>query len=52
MRFEIRDTGKIWRLDNGHPVVICGSGMMRINHCCCEDGSEFMFERLRARLGQ
>lgn len=51
MHFEIREAGKIWRLDNGRPVVICGSGMLRIDNCHREDGSDFLFQRLRARLG-
>jgi methionyl-tRNA formyltransferase len=51
MHFEIREAGKIWRLDNGHPVVICGSGMLRIDNCHREDGSDFLFQRLRAKLG-
>jgi methionyl-tRNA formyltransferase len=51
MPFEIRDEGKIWRLDNGRPTVVCGSGMLRIDSCLGENGSEFLFERLRSRLG-
>jgi methionyl-tRNA formyltransferase len=51
MPFEIREAGKIWRLDSGRPVVICGSGMLRIDNCHREDGSDFLFQRLRARLG-
>ena len=51
MNFELREAGKIWRLDNGRPVVICGSGMLRIDNCHREDGSDFLFQRLRARLG-
>ncbi len=31
MPFEIRDEGKIWRLDSGRPTVVCGSGMLRID---------------------
>jgi methionyl-tRNA formyltransferase len=50
MRFEIRTAGKIWRLDKGRPIVICGAGMLRIDDCRREDGSEFLFQRLRARL--
>jgi methionyl-tRNA formyltransferase len=48
--FEIRDVGKIWRLDNGRPTVVCGTGMLRIDHCRRDDGSEFTFQRLRSRL--
>jgi len=51
MPFEIRDEGKIWRLDNGRPTVVCGSGMLRIDNCLGENGSEFLFQRLRSRLG-
>ena len=52
MPFEIREAGKIWRLDNGRPIVICGEGMLRVDNCRREDGSEFLFQRLRSRLGQ
>jgi methionyl-tRNA formyltransferase len=48
--FEIRDVGKIWRLDNGRPIVICGTGMLRIDRCCREDGSPFILQRVRSRL--
>ena len=51
LNFEIRDTGKIWSLENGRATVICGTGMLRIERCCREDGSVFLFERLRVRLG-
>jgi methionyl-tRNA formyltransferase len=51
MRFEIREAGKIWRLDGGRPIVICGAGMLRIDNCRREDGAEFIFDRLRTRLG-
>lgn len=51
MRFEIRDVGKIWNLENGRPTIICGEGMLKINNCCHEDGSKFIFQRLRLRLG-
>lgn len=51
MRFEIRDVGKIWNLENGRATIICGEGMLKINNCCHEDGPEFVFQRLRVRLG-
>jgi methionyl-tRNA formyltransferase len=51
IHFEVREAGKIWRLENGSAVVICGSGMLRIDKCHREDGSHFNFQRLRARLG-
>lgn len=51
LHFEIRDVGKIWSLENGRATVICGAGMLRIERCYREDGSAFLFQRLRARLG-
>jgi methionyl-tRNA formyltransferase len=51
MAFEIRKAGKIWSLDNGRPIVMCGDGMLRVDNCRREDGSEFLFQRLRSRLG-
>jgi methionyl-tRNA formyltransferase len=48
--FEIRDVGKVWRLDEGRPIVICGSGLLRIDHCTTDNGSTYRFERLRVRL--
>jgi methionyl-tRNA formyltransferase len=50
MPFEIREAGKVWRLDSGRPIVVCGTGMLWIDHCRREDGSTFVFERARCRL--
>ncbi len=52
LQFEIRHVGKIWRIDNGCPTVICGSGLIRIDACTTEDGLPYRFERLRMRLGE
>lgn len=51
LHFEIRDVGKIWSLENGRATVVCGAGMLKIERCCREDGSVFLFQRRRARLG-
>jgi methionyl-tRNA formyltransferase len=47
--FERRDVGKIWMLDEGFPVVICGDGMLKITKAEC-DGEAYHFTRLKARL--
>jgi methionyl-tRNA formyltransferase len=52
MCFEVRDPGKIWRFDDGRPIIVCGVGMIRVDTWRREDGSEFAFERLRKRLGR
>lgn len=49
--FEIRDVGKIWRLDAGRPVVVCGSGLLRLDRVTKADGSPYQFKHLRVRLG-
>jgi methionyl-tRNA formyltransferase len=47
--FEIRDPGKIWSLNSGRPIVICGEGMLRIEDCRREDGFEFLSENCAHR---
>jgi len=49
-RFEDRHPGKIWRLNDGSPEVICGSGMIQIVKASYEEGSEVIFDKLRLRL--
>jgi methionyl-tRNA formyltransferase len=51
LHFEIRDAGKIWKLDDGRPIVVCGSGMLRVDRWRSETGKPFAFQRLRTRLG-
>ena len=50
LTFEIRDPGKIWRLDMGRAVVVCGSGLWRIDRASNADGSPYQFKHLRVRL--
>jgi len=42
--------GKIYKLDNGKPIVICGSGLLKIIVAKAEDGKEVGFDRLRRRF--
>lgn len=51
LTFEQRMTGKLWQLENGKPVVVCGQGLLRIIAARQEDGSPVTFDRLRERLG-
>ena len=51
IHFEIRDVGKIWKLENGRPTVICGTGMLKIERFYREDGCDYSFQRLREKLG-
>jgi methionyl-tRNA formyltransferase len=47
---EDRRPGKIFRLDNGHPVVVCGTGLLRLDEVVAVDGHVETFERLKQRF--
>ena len=48
--FPIRQPGKIWELNSGKPIVICGQGMLCIESAKYENGEQYHFSRLRLRL--
>lgn len=48
--FEIREPGKIWKITENCPEVICGSGMLKIEKARDESGQVFEFKKLRVRL--
>ncbi len=48
--FENRVPGKIFRLDDGRPVVVCGKGLLRIDRCTDGDGNVIAFKSLRSRF--
>lgn len=50
--FAERHPGKIWSLDKGLPVIVCGKGMLRILSARDADGNKILFNKLRERLGQ
>jgi methionyl-tRNA formyltransferase len=48
--FELRHAGKVCRLDESKPVVICGRGLLRLDKVLTLDGKPYLFQRLRTRL--
>ena len=50
LKFIIRDCGKIWRIVDNQPEVICGNGILRIVSAAYEDGEGVAFHRVRCRL--
>jgi methionyl-tRNA formyltransferase len=50
MSFIERHYGKIWSIQNNQPVVVCGSGMVKILEATYEDGSNVIFNKLRVRM--
>ena len=51
LNFEKRDSGKIWKISNNNAIVVCGSGLLRIERAHYEDGEVAAFRKLRVRLG-
>ena len=50
LNFEVRDPGKVWTVDPEGPVMICGSGMVKLTEMRREDGSRWTPPRLRVRF--
>jgi methionyl-tRNA formyltransferase len=48
--FELRHAGKVCRLEESKPVVICGRGLLRLDKVLTLDGKPYAFQRLRTRL--
>lgn len=50
INFVKRFPGKIWKMENGMPEVVCGQGMIRIIEARYEDGTPCTFHLLRKRF--
>ncbi|SCZ81245.1 methionyl-tRNA formyltransferase [Pseudobutyrivibrio xylanivorans] len=50
LKFELRDSGKIWSIEDGMPIVICGSGLLKIQSAKYENGDKVTFNRVRVRF--
>src|SRR5262245_15261635 len=51
IQFEIRDPGKVWRVEGGKPVVVCGCGLLQITDMTDDDGQSLLpLTRLRVRF--
>ena len=50
LMFADRHPGKVWSLSRGMPVVVCGSGALRILEARETDGAAVAFKSLRVRL--
>ena len=51
IKFAIRTPGKIWAINNGKPIIVCGSGLIKIEKALDESGNVYSFNKLRTRLG-
>ena len=52
LNFALRDEGKIWKIENGCPEVICGKGMLKIKEAVYEKDRNIkvIFKKVRSRL--
>jgi methionyl-tRNA formyltransferase len=52
VRIEIRDAGKVFQLDNGLPIVVCGQGLLRIKEMVHDSTRQSLLplQRLRVRF--
>lgn len=48
--FAIRQPGKIWKIEDNQPTVICGDGMLRICRAIDSDGNLAIFNHVRVRF--
>lgn len=48
--FAIRDEGKVWRLEADGPLVVCGSGLLKILKAVDAQGQPVQWKRLRVRF--
>jgi len=50
-QFEIRDVGKVWKIEQGRPVVVCGVGLLRLSELVDDNGASLLpFAKLRSRF--
>jgi methionyl-tRNA formyltransferase len=51
LRFEGRHLGKVWRIEKGCPIVVCGHGLLRLEAARKLAGEIYEFRKLRVRMG-
>lgn len=45
-----RDTGKVFKKNDGNPIIICGTGLLELKKMFDENGNEFTIDLFRVRL--
>jgi methionyl-tRNA formyltransferase len=48
--FAIRDPGKLWKIEDGRALIVCGGGTVWIEEAVDADGRPYKFKRLRSRF--
>ncbi|MBT8507870.1 hypothetical protein AZH53_05515 [Methanomicrobiaceae archaeon CYW5] len=49
--FEVRDSGKIWQIEDGFPIIICGQGLLKVTSASYNDGSDALpIRKVRQRF--
>ncbi|MCD4740459.1 hypothetical protein K8R43_04700 [archaeon] len=50
--FEIRYPGKVWKLEKGMPIIICGKGMLKITDMTQKGRNIIPLKKMRINLGK
>jgi methionyl-tRNA formyltransferase len=50
VNFEIRNPGKIWKINNDEAFVVCGKGILKIFECYTENKEKLYFKKLKQRF--
>lgn len=50
VNFEIRQPGKVFKIENGNPVIICGSGLLKVLSLNNSSGEPISISKLRTRF--
>ena len=50
IKFQKRDSGKIWKIDKKMPIVVCGKGMIKLIKVKDKDENEISFNFIRRRF--
>jgi methionyl-tRNA formyltransferase len=50
LTFAVRQPGKVWRLTDRGPLVVCGSGLLRVLTIRTVTGAEILLSKLRTRF--
>lgn len=48
--FAIRDYGKVWKIDQNQPIVVCGEGLLKIDHAIDNFGPCVYVNKVRVRF--
>lgn len=49
-KFELNHSGKVFKIENSNPIIICGQGLLKITKMLDKEGSEYRLKLLRTKF--